>query len=52
MLQRCGAELGAEMTIIEQDNLGGACLNWGCIPSKVMKIAAEILKKFRRAPHG
>ena len=43
------ARMGASVTLIEADNLGGTCLNWGCIPSKVMKTAAELLDQFRRA---
>lgn len=30
---RC-AGLGARVTLIEKEHLGGTCLNWGCIPSK------------------
>ena len=43
------AQLGAEVTVIEQEAVGGTCLNWGCIPSKVMKTTAEMLEKLRRA---
>jgi len=43
------AQLGAEVTVIEREAVGGTCLNWGCIPSKVMKTTAEMLDKFRRA---
>ncbi len=43
------AQLGADVTIIERDNIGGTCLNWGCIPTKVMKTTAEMLEKFSRA---
>jgi dihydrolipoamide dehydrogenase len=43
------AQLGADVTVIEQDNVGGTCLNWGCIPSKVMKTTAEILENTQRA---
>ena len=43
------AQLGADVTVIEEDNVGGTCLNWGCIPSKVMKTTAEMLEKFHRA---
>jgi len=43
------AQLGAEVTVMEEDNVGGTCLNWGCIPSKVMKTTAEMLEKFHRA---
>ncbi|MCG8566970.1 MAG: FAD-dependent oxidoreductase, partial [Desulfobacterales bacterium] len=41
--------LGADVTIIEKENLGGTCLNWGCIPSKIMKNSADILHKCQRA---
>jgi len=43
------AQLGAEVSLIEEDNVGGTCLNRGCIPSKVMKRTAEILNDFKRA---
>ncbi len=43
------AQLGAEVTIIEKDNIGGTCLNRGCIPSKVMKTTADLLNAFKRA---
>ena len=43
------AQLGAEVTVIEQEGVGGTCLNWGCIPSKVMRTTAEMLEKFHRA---
>ncbi|HCY85288.1 MAG TPA: dihydrolipoyl dehydrogenase, partial [Desulfobacteraceae bacterium] len=40
-----GAALGARVTLIEKENLGGTCLNWGCIPSKIMKNSADLLLK-------
>jgi dihydrolipoamide dehydrogenase len=43
------AQLGAEVTVIERDNIGGTCLNWGCIPTKVFRTTAEFLDKFHRA---
>ena len=43
------AQLGAEVTVIEQESVGGTCLHWGCIPSKVMKTTAELLDRFRRS---
>lgn len=43
------AQLGAEVTVIEADNVGGTCLNHGCIPSKIMITTAEMLEKFHRA---
>jgi dihydrolipoamide dehydrogenase len=43
------AQLGAEVTLIEKDQVGGICLHWGCIPSKVMRTAAAVLETTRRA---
>jgi len=43
------ATLGADVTLVEKENLGGTCLNWGCIPSKIMKHSAEMLHKFQHA---
>nr|WP_321397599.1 dihydrolipoyl dehydrogenase [uncultured Desulfobacter sp.] len=37
------AGLGAQVTLIEKENLGGTCLNHGCIPSKIMKNTADLL---------
>jgi dihydrolipoamide dehydrogenase len=36
------AQLGSKTIIIEKDNLGGICLNWGCIPTKSLLKNAEI----------
>ncbi len=35
------AQLGAEVTLVEKEHLGGTCLNIGCIPTKAMLHAAE-----------
>ena len=43
------AALGGVVTLIEKENLGGTCLNWGCIPSKIMKNSADIFLKFLKA---
>ena len=43
------AGLGADVTLIEKENLGGTCLNWGCIPSKIMKNSADVFLKFSKA---
>jgi dihydrolipoamide dehydrogenase len=43
------ASMGGKVTLIEKENLGGVCLNWGCIPSKIMKNSADILLKFTKA---
>ena len=43
------AALGGEITLIERENLGGTCLNWGCIPSKIMKHSADLFLKCLKA---
>ncbi|MDE3090490.1 MAG: FAD-dependent oxidoreductase, partial [Chloroflexota bacterium] len=30
------AQLGQRVALVERDNLGGICLNWGCIPTKAL----------------
>lgn len=47
------AALGGNVTLVERENLGGTCLNWGCIPSKIMKNSAELfLKCLKAGPLG
>ncbi|MCB9259221.1 MAG: dihydrolipoyl dehydrogenase [Ignavibacteriales bacterium] len=36
------SQLGFKTCIIEKDNLGGICLNWGCIPTKALLKSAEL----------
>src|SRR5271167_1083623 len=36
------AQLGKKTALIDRDNLGGTCLNWGCIPSKALIYAAHL----------
>src|SRR6266849_3260920 len=36
------AQLGMQTAVVERDQLGGICLNWGCIPTKALLRAAEI----------
>jgi dihydrolipoamide dehydrogenase len=43
------AALGGKVTLIEKENLGGTCLNHGCIPSKIMKNSADVFLKFLKA---
>ncbi|HXH62420.1 MAG TPA: FAD-dependent oxidoreductase, partial [Fimbriimonadaceae bacterium] len=35
------AQLGAKVTVVEKEYLGGTCLNWGCIPSKALIASAD-----------
>lgn len=43
------AQLGAQVTIIENQALGGVCLNWGCIPSKALLSVIELGEKLNKA---
>ncbi|MBD3730819.1 MAG: dihydrolipoyl dehydrogenase [Sphingomonadales bacterium] len=36
------AQLGLKTAIVERENLGGICLNWGCIPTKALLRSAEV----------
>jgi len=38
-------QLGHKTLVIEKDNVGGMCLNWGCIPSKSLIESAKMYKK-------
>jgi len=39
------AQLGAEVTLIEKEHLGGTCLNVGCIPTKALLHPAELVRE-------
>ncbi|MEN8262116.1 MAG: dihydrolipoyl dehydrogenase [Nitrospirota bacterium] len=43
------AQMGADVTVIEESEVGGTCLNWGCIPTKTLIASAEVLHKTRNA---
>src|SRR5262249_1374897 len=43
------AQLGARVTVIENQALGGVCLNWGCIPSKALLSVIEFGDKLKKA---
>ncbi len=43
------ARLGAEVTLVERERLGGTCLNWGCIPTKTILRSAHIVGDTRHA---
>lgn len=44
------AQLGIKTVVIDKDNLGGICLNWGCIPTKSLLKNAEIYDNIKN--HG
>ena len=43
------SQLGKKVAIIERENLGGICLNWGCIPTKALLRSAEVFHLMHRA---
>ena len=44
-----GAKLGLKTAVVERENLGGICLNWGCIPTKALMKSAQA---FNYAKHA
>lgn len=42
-------QLGVRTLVVEKENVGGVCLNWGCIPSKALISAAGMMEKMRHA---
>jgi dihydrolipoamide dehydrogenase len=38
------AQLGLKVAVVEKEELGGTCLNWGCIPTKALLRNAEVLE--------
>ncbi len=43
------AQLGLKTAVVEKDELGGTCLNWGCIPTKSWIMTAHLFEQIRRA---
>lgn len=43
------SQLGLKTAIIEKDELGGVCLNWGCIPTKSLLKSAEMIDSIKNA---
>ncbi len=43
------AQLGLRTAIVERENLGGICLNWGCIPTKALLRSAEVFHYMNHA---
>jgi dihydrolipoamide dehydrogenase len=43
------AQLGKKTAIVERENLGGICLNWGCIPTKALLRSAEVYHNMKNA---
>jgi dihydrolipoamide dehydrogenase len=43
------SQLGMKVAIIEKENLGGICLNWGCIPTKALLKSAQVFDYLNHA---
>ena len=43
------SQLGFKTAIVEKENLGGVCLNWGCIPTKALLKSAQVFKYLQHA---
>lgn len=44
------ADLGADVTIVDRDGIGGSCVLWDCVPSKSLIATSEKVTAFRNAP--
>ncbi len=43
------AQLGKKVGLVEKESLGGVCINWGCIPSKALIAAANLVEDMKHA---
>ncbi|MBI2270970.1 MAG: dihydrolipoyl dehydrogenase [Bacteroidetes bacterium] len=43
------SQLGLKTAIVEKENLGGICLNWGCIPTKALLKSAQVFEYLNHA---
>ncbi len=43
------SQLGKKVAVIEKENLGGICLNWGCIPTKALLKSAQVFNYINHA---
>jgi len=43
------AQKGKSVILIEKDQIGGTCLNWGCIPTKALAAGAEMISRIRHS---
>ena len=45
------AQLGLTVAVVEKEQAGGVCLNWGCIPSKAILTSAEMYEELKESEH-
>ncbi|WP_343588122.1 dihydrolipoyl dehydrogenase [Flavobacterium sp.] len=43
------SQLGFKVAVVEKENLGGVCLNWGCIPTKALLKSAQVFDYLKHA---
>lgn len=43
------AQLGMKVAVVEKENVGGVCLNWGCIPTKALLKSAQVFNYMKHA---
>ncbi|WP_340076551.1 dihydrolipoyl dehydrogenase [Leptobacterium sp. I13] len=43
------SQLGLKTAVVEKENLGGVCLNWGCIPTKALLKSAQVFEYLKHA---
>ncbi|MFC7445355.1 dihydrolipoyl dehydrogenase [Mesoflavibacter profundi] len=43
------SQLGFKTAVVEKENLGGVCLNWGCIPTKALIKSAQVFEYLKHA---
>lgn len=43
------SQLGMNVAVVERENLGGICLNWGCIPTKALLKSAQVFEYVQHA---
>lgn len=43
------SQLGFKVAVVERENLGGICLNWGCIPTKALLKSAQVFEYLKHA---
>src|SRR6186713_3032818 len=43
------SQLGFKVAVVEKENLGGICLNWGCIPTKALLKSAQVFDYIKHA---
>ncbi len=43
------AQLGKKVAVVERSELGGVCVNWGCMPTKSLLKSAQVFEDAKKA---